>query len=260
MIQRRTFLTSAAAAGAATTLLRPFAAMAQNLTGDIYKTDAGDTVSVHPVQHASFVMVTPAGAIYVDPVGGAEAYAALPPADFILITHHHGDHFDPETLAGLVTRAGAPVPMITNPTVGEQLPQEMQATNTVMANGDSGTLMDMPIEAIPAYNMTPERLEYHPQGRDNGYILEVGGLRICIAGDTENTPEMKALSDIDIAFVPFNLPYTMTEEQAADGVAAFAPKVVYPYHYRDSDPQKFASLLAESGAETEVVMGPWYAS
>ena len=258
MITRRHLLTSAAAGAAGASILRPFAAMAQNLTGDVYRLDGGGSLSIHPISHASFVMDTPAGVIYVDPVGGAAAYGALPAPDAILITHHHGDHFDPETLAGLSERAGGPVPMLTNPKVGEELAPELAEANTVLANGESGTLLGLPIEAIPAYNYTEDRLQYHPKGRDNGYLVEVGGKRVYIAGDTEDTEEMKALSDIDIAFVPFNLPYTMTEEQAAAGVGAFAPGVVYPYHYRDSDPELFKTLLSEQEVQTEVVMGPWY--
>ncbi len=256
-MNRRRLLMTALAGAATAPLLRPFAAMAQNLTGDSYDTAGGDKLSIHPVQHASFVMDTPAGVIHVDPVGGGAAYEALPAAAAILITHHHGDHFDPETLAALQERAGG-VPMIVNPTVAEALPPEMAEMATVMENGDSGELLGLPIEAVPAYNMTEDRLQYHPKGRDNGYVVTVDGLRVYIAGDTEDTPELRGMEDIDIAFVPFNLPYTMTEEQAAEGVAAFAPKVVYPYHYRGSDPEKFASLLSEAGAPTEVVMGSWY--
>lgn len=257
MLTRRTLMRSGIAAGAGATLFRPFAAMAQNLSGDSYDTATGK-LSIHPVAHASFVMDTPAGRIYVDPVGGAAAYRALPAADAILLTHHHGDHFDPETLTGLVERAGAPVPMITNPTVAESLPEALAAQTTVMANGDSATLLGLPVEAVPAYNMTGDRLQYHPKGRDNGYVLDIDGLRVYIAGDTEDTPEFRAQKEIDIAFVPFNLPYTMTETQAAGGVAEMAPKVVYPYHYKGSDTDLFTRLLAESGAPTEVIIGGWY--
>ncbi|QPM92114.1 MBL fold metallo-hydrolase [Pseudooceanicola algae] len=258
MITRRHLIASAAAATAGASLIRPFAAMAQNLTGDIYALDGTDTLSIHPISHASFVMTTPAGVIYVDPVGGGALYEALPAPDAILITHHHGDHFDPDTLAALTQRAGGPVPMITNPTVHEQLDPEVGAAATAMENGQNAELLGLPIEAIPAYNFTEERLQYHPKGRDNGYIIEVGGKRVYIAGDTEDTDEMKALEDIDIAFVPFNMPYTMTEAQAATGVGGFAPGVVYPYHYNDSDLDLFESLLSEQDVPTDVVRGTWY--
>lgn len=256
MLTRRTILlTGAAAAG--TVLIRPYAAMAEShgaMGGDAFKSANGEVV-IHPVAHASFVMETPAGVFYVDPVGGADAYKAYPAPDFILITHHHGDHYDQPTLDALWNDNAA---MIANPTVFEKLPEAMKARTASLSNGDTGEARGLPIEAIPAYNVTEDRLKYHPQGRDNGYVLSVDGLRIYIAGDTEDIPEMRALKDIDIAFVPFNLPYTMTEEQAASAVAEFAPKVVYPYHYRDSDPELFKSLLAQANATPEVRIGPWY--
>ncbi|MGI3165280.1 MBL fold metallo-hydrolase [Pseudooceanicola sp. 200-1SW] len=257
MLTRRHLMTTALAATAGATLIRPFAAMAQDLTGDVYETASG-RVSIHPVAHASFVLVTPAGVIYVDPVGGAEAYAALPDPDAVLITHEHGDHYDAETLAALAARADGALAMITNPAVAEMLAPDLAAANAPLANGDSGEVLGYEVAAVPAYNMTEDRLQYHPKGRDNGYVLNVDGLRIYIAGDTEDTPEFRAQSDIDIAFVPFNLPYTMTEDQAASGVAEMAPKVVYPYHYRGSDTDLFAARLSEAGAETQVVMGGWY--
>ncbi|KGM49158.1 MBL fold metallo-hydrolase [Pseudooceanicola atlanticus] len=257
MINRRTLLSSAAALGGAT-LIRPYAAMAEShgaMGGDMFKTANGE-IAIHPVSHASFVMETPGGVIYNDPVGGANLYDDFPAPDLIIITHHHGDHFDPDTL----TAVAGDAPLIVNPEVFEKLPEALKAKATSMSNGDTGEALGMTVEAIPAYNTTEDRLQYHPEARDNGYILGVDGLRVYIAGDTEDIPEMRALTDIDIAFVPFNLPYTMDEEQAASAVAEFAPKVVYPYHYRDSDPELFAQMLSETDAGTEVRMGPWYGS
>ncbi|MCA1336465.1 MBL fold metallo-hydrolase [Pseudooceanicola marinus] len=257
MLTRRHLMTTALAATAGATLIRPFAAMAQDLTGDVYDTDGGQ-ISIHPVAHASFVLVTPAGVLYVDPVGGADAYDALPDPDAVLITHEHGDHYDPDTLSALAERAGGSLPMITNPAVAEMLAPELAEGNAPLANGESGEILGYTVDAVPAYNTTEDRLQYHPEGRDNGYVLSVDGLRIYIAGDTEDTPEFRAQEEIDIAFVPFNLPYTMTEDQAASGVAEMGPKVVYPYHFRGSDPEMFTSLLSEAGSETDVVMGGWY--
>lgn len=257
MLTRRTILlTGAAATGA--TLIRPYAAMAEShaTMGDSYETDSG-TLTIHPVSHASLVMETPGGVIYVDPVGGDAPYKDLPAPDFILLTHHHGDHFDPVTLDALWSDN---VAMISNATVFEELPEKIKAKTLSLANGDTGEALGMQVEAIPAYNLTEDRLQYHPQGRDNGYILSVDGLRVYIAGDTEDIPEMRALNDIDIAFVPFNLPYTMDETQAASAVADFAPKVVYPYHYRGSDLDLFRSGLADAGSETDVIEGDWYGS
>lgn len=225
------------------------------MRGDAYATDGGEIV-VHPVSHASFVMTTPGPVIYSDPVGGAGAYDGLPAPDLVLITHEHGDHYDPETLAALV---GDDVRLVVNPAVHAMLADDLKARATVLGNGESVTVEGVDIEAIPAYNTTEDRLQYHPEGRDNGYVLGIDGLRVYIAGDTEDIPEMRELENIDIAFVPMNLPYTMDVEQAASAVADFAPRHVYPYHYGDSDIDAFASRLAEADAPVEVVRGGWYA-
>ena len=248
MISRRTFVTTATAIGASTVL--PYRAMAQAGGSNTYETDAGEIV-IHPVSHASFVMETPDMTIYNDPVGEPSAYSAYPTPDLILITHEHGDHYTPETLQAI---AGENTQLLVNPAVYDMLPEDLKAKATSIANGEGTSMGDMQIEAIPAYNITEDRLQYHPEGRDNGYILTIGGRRIYIAGDTEGTPEMRALEDIYIAFVPMNLPYTMDVEQAADAVSEFAPTYVYPYHYRDSDLEEFASLVENS----EVRMGNWY--
>jgi L-ascorbate metabolism protein UlaG (beta-lactamase superfamily) len=251
-LTRRTGLKLAAALLG--TALIPAFAMGQEAEMKSYThpTDAGDVI-IHPVDHASMVWETPAGVIYVDPVGGADAYTDLPAPDLILITHEHGDHYDQPTLDAL-----AEVPLITNPAVFDMLPEGMQGRAIAMANADTGTILEYDIEAIPAYNITEDRLKYHPKGRDNGYILSIGEKRFLIAGDTEDTPELRALTDIDVAFLPMNLPYTMTVQQAADAVSAFTPTVVYPYHFKDSDVQEFAKLVGESDAETEVVIADWY--
>lgn len=247
-------LGAAGAAGLGAATIVPFVAHAQD-DGDVYETASGE-IAIFPVSHASFVMKTPNMVIYVDPVGGADAYSQHPAPDLILITHEHGDHYDAETLAGLVEEG---TQLVTNPAVFDMLPADLKGRAVAIANGENTTVGEMSINAIPAYNTTEERLQYHPEGRDNGYVLGIGGRRIYIAGDTEDIPEMRALEDIFIAFVPMNLPYTMDVEQAASGVAAFAPTYVYPYHYRGSDPDAFAENLAGSDVGTEVVMGPWYA-
>lgn len=233
--------------------LLPRAVFAQP-AGHSYATDNGE-IEVHPVSHASLVMNVPGMVIYVDPVGGAAAYEGLDPPDLVLITHEHGDHYEAETLTAIV---GDGTRLVTNPAVFEMLPEELKTKAEALDNGESTTVGDLTIDAIPAYNTTESRLQYHPEGRDNGYVLGIDGRRVYIAGDTEDIPEMRSLEDIDIAFVPMNLPYTMDEAQAASGVGAFAPAHVYPYHYRGSDLDKFESLLAEEGVETEVVRGEWY--
>jgi L-ascorbate metabolism protein UlaG (beta-lactamase superfamily) len=252
---RRHFLATGTALAGAITLL-PYAARAQEGGGDSFDTPAGP-ITVHPVDHASFVMETPAGTIYVDPVGDAAMYEAFPPADLILITHEHGDHYNADTLTAL---AGDTTQMITNPAVFDMLPEALKEKAEAVENGASTTFGEVGIEAIPAYNITEERKQFHPEGRDNGYVLGFEGFRVYISGDTEDTPEMRALSGIDLAFVCMNLPFTMDANAAASAVAEFKPTFVYPYHYRGrdggtQDPQAFAEMV---GAETEVKMGGWY--
>ncbi|MCT7373584.1 MBL fold metallo-hydrolase [Chelativorans salis] len=253
-ISRRKTLQLGAAglAGLGATIVMPFRTHAQE--GDTYGTDSGE-ITVYPIEHASLVMTVPSMVIYVDPVGGASAYEGHPAPDLILITHEHGDHYDADTLSALV---GENTQLVTNPAVFDMLPEALKARATAIANGESLTVGEIGIEAIPAYNTTEERLQYHPQGRDNGYVLTIDGRRVYIAGDTEDIPEMRALEDIYVAFVPMNLPYTMNIEQASSAVAEFAPQYVYPYHYRGSDVEAFARQVAEAEVETQVVMGPWY--
>lgn len=225
------------------------------LTGDSYPTGNGEVV-IHPVEHASFVMTTPGLTIYNDPVGGAAKYEGLPPPALILIGHEHADHLDVPTLQALV---GDDTRLLTSAAVHAKLPPALRDKATAIAPGEGTTVNDLRIEAIPAYNTTPDRLAYHPRARgDNGYILGIGDRRVYIAGDSEDTPEMRALKDIDVAFLPMNLPYTMTVEQAAEAVAAFQPTLVYPYHYKGSDIDAFEARVADSGAATKVVRGAWY--
>ena len=195
--------------------------------------------------------------MYVDPVGDPEIYADMPAPDMIIITHEHGDHYNAETLAAIM---GDATTMITNPAVYEMLSDDMKARATAIANGESMMAGDVGIDAIPAYNISEDRLNFHPQGRDNGYVITVDGLRVYVSGDTEDTPEMRALENIDIAFVCMNLPFTMDAEAAASAVSEFAPTYVYPYHYRGrdngtQDPAAFAEMLGE-GIETK--FGSWY--
>ncbi len=247
---RRHVMQGAAALGALCVL--PYAARAAGHSGDTFETPGGD-VTVFPVSHASFVMQTPAGVIYNDPVGAAEDYADFPPPDLILVTHEHGDHYAPDVLEALM---GPETVLVTNPAVQGMMPESLASRATVLANGESADWNGVAIDAIPAYNLTEDRLQYHPEGRDNGYVVKLEGFTVYIAGDTEDIPEMRALSGIDLAFVPMNLPYTMDTAQAADAVAEFAPAHVYPYHYRGQEPADFAERLGDTAVE--VHMGPWY--
>jgi L-ascorbate metabolism protein UlaG (beta-lactamase superfamily) len=228
-------------------------AQAQSLAGDRIPTSQGDLI-VHPVAHGSFVLGWDGKTIYNDPVGGAEAFAELPAPDIILISDVHGDHMDAATLQAIVE---SDTTIIAPAAVAEQLPEALQARITRLANGESQTVDGVGVEGVPMYNLTADRLQYHEKGRGNGYVLTLGDTRVYISGDTEDTPEMRALEDIDVAFICFNLPYTMTEEQAASAVREFSPRIVYPYHYRGSDVNEFASLVG-SGSGTEVRLAGWY--
>ncbi|MFZ5964559.1 MBL fold metallo-hydrolase [Thalassococcus sp. BH17M4-6] len=252
---RRTFLKTVGAATGAITLL-PYAARAAAHASDTFETNGG-TITVHPVSHASFVMETPVGTIYVDPVGEAAQYEGMPAPDMILVTHEHGDHYNAETLAAIV---GDDTQILTNPAVFEMLPEELKTKAAMIGNGESTELGGLPIDAIPAYNITEERKNFHPEGRDNGYVLSFDGFRVYISGDTEDIPEMRSLENIDLAFVCMNLPFTMDASAAASAVAEFAPTYVYPYHYRGrdggtQDPAEFASMVGDG---VEVKMGDWY--
>ena len=227
-------------------------ASAQMLMGSTVPTDNGDLV-IHPVNHASFVMGWNNQVVYVDPVGGAGAYDGLPRPNLVLVTDIHGDHMDAATLAGL-TNAGN-IEIVAPAAVIAMLPENLKARTVPLANGSSLQRLGMTIDAVPMYNLTADRLQFHDKGRGNGYVLNMGGKRIYISGDTEDIPEMRALKNIDVAFVCFNLPYTMTENQAASAVNAFRPAIVYPYHYRGSDLALFTSLVDDG---IEVREGAWY--
>ena len=223
------------------------------IEGDHISTAAGDLI-VRPVGHATFVMFWNGKTIYVDPVGGAEAFQGLPGPDLILITDVHGDHLNAETLQSVM---GPETVVVAPAAVVQELPEELASRTRTLANGEETSVSDVVVEAVPMYNLTEDRLQYHEKGRGNGYVIALEDTRVYISGDTEDIPEMRALENIDAAFVCFNLPYTMTEEQAADAVIEFSPTVVYPYHFRGSDPEEFAALVREGGS-SEVRILDWY--
>lgn len=215
----------------------------------------GGDLIVQPISHATMVLCWSETVIYVDPVGGADAFEDSPAPDLVLLTDIHGDHFDVDTLNSVITEDTV---LIAPRAVAEQLPDALADRTTVLhSDGDSYALFGIGVKTVPMYNTTKERLQYHEKGRGNGYIVTFGATRIYIAGDTEDTPEMRNLRDIDAAFVPMNLPYTMTVEQAADAVLEFRPSVVYPYHYRGSDVERFESLV-ESQSDIDVRLLDWY--
>lgn len=215
-----------------------------------FSTSSG-TVKITPIQHASLMMEAGGQVVYVDPAEGN--YEGRPAADMILITDIHGDHLAPDVISKLKKNGTVIVaPAAVAKSVSEA---------TVMKNGDAKTIGRWKIEAVPMYNIqrgpAPGQL-YHDKGRGNGYVLTYGGKRFYFSGDTENTPEMRALKNIDVAFVCMNLPYTMPPEEAAEAVKAFHPKIVYPYHYMGSDLKVFENALRGTGIEVRI--RDWYAN
>ncbi|MEP6534394.1 MAG: MBL fold metallo-hydrolase [Bryobacteraceae bacterium] len=214
-----------------------------------FKTSAG-MVKITPIRHASMMIEAGGQLIQVDPYSQGN-YEGLPAADVILITDIHGDHMDPKAIEK-VHKAGTTI-------IAPKAVVEKGVEGTVLNNGETKKLGKWTIEAVPMYNLTRGPAAgklYHDKGRGNGYILTYGGKRFYIAGDTEGIPEMLALKNIDVAFIPMNLPYTMTPEEAADAVRAFAPKVVYPYHYQKSDVNAFKAALANTKIDVRLV--DWY--
>ncbi len=206
---------------------------------DIIKTSAGD-LKITFVGHGTLMFTFGRKVIHVDPVSREADYAQMPKADVILVTHEHGDHLDAGAIAK-VRKDGTEI--ILPESCAPAVPGA-----TVMKNGDVRTVGGLKTEAVPAYNIVHKRdsgQPFHPRGVGNGYIIAFGGTRVYVAADTENTPEMKALKDIDVAFLPMNLPYTMTPEMVADAAKAFRPRILYPYHYGQTDTSELVRLLAD---------------
>ena len=219
-------------------VLMGFAAAARgDFKTDTIKTSQGN-LEITFLGHASLMFGFKGKIIHVDPFGPMADYSKLPKADMVLLTHHHRDHLDPKALESIRTQKTILV-------LTEACAEKIKG-GTVMKNGDIKTIGGFKIESIPAYNLVHTRSEgtpYHPKGIGNGYIITFGDKRVYVAGDTENTPEMKSLKNIDVAFLPMNVPYTMTPEMVADAAKAFRPAILYPYHYRGTDPKKLKELL-----------------
>jgi L-ascorbate metabolism protein UlaG (beta-lactamase superfamily) len=204
---------------------------------DVIPTAQGD-LKITFIGHATLMFEFGGKVIHIDPVSGRAVYAQLPKADLILVTHEHGDHFDPKAI-GLLRKP-------TTDIILSQSCAPKAGMGTVLQNGESVVKQGIKVEAVPAYNIVAMRSPgnpYHPKGGGNGYVLTFGDKRVYVAGDTENTPEMRALRGIDIAFLPMNQPYTMTPEKAAEAAKAFKPKILYPYHYGKTDPKRLVELL-----------------
>ena len=206
---------------------------------DTLATPAGE-LKMTFIGHGTLMFQFKGQTVHIDPWEKLAEYDRLPKADLILITHEHGDHLDPAAIGKIRT---AQTVVIATPLAAAKL-----GGGTVMTNGAVRRVGEIGIEAVPAYNIVHERAPgqpFHPRGGGNGYVLTFGDKRVYVAGDTENTPEMNALKNIDVAFLPMNLPYTMTPAMVADAARAFRPSILYPYHYGETDVAALRDLLKD---------------
>lgn len=204
---------------------------------DIFKTSKGD-LAITFIGHGTLMMEFNAKVIHIDPVSRYADYTKLPKADLILITHEHGDHLDPKTI-DLLKKESTEI-------VLTDICSEKYIGTEIMKNGDSGIFAGLKIDAVPAYNIKHMRSggnTYHPKGNGNGYLIQFADIKVYVAGDTENIPEMKNLQNIDIVFLPMNLPYTMTPEMVADAARLINPKILYPYHFGQTDTNILVELM-----------------
>lgn len=218
--------------------------MTTNFESDVIPTLAGD-LAITFIGHGSLMMTFNGKTIHIDPYSSLADYASLPKADMILLTHEHSDHLDKDALAKL--RTDRTIIVLT------EICAAQIDGGIVLRNGETQTIDGLKVEVVAAYNIVHTRSNgevFHPKGNGNGYVLTFGDTRIYVAGDTENTPEMKALQNIAVAFLPMNLPYTMTPEMVADAVRAFRPRILYPYHFGKTDTSKIVELL--NGEDIEV--------
>ena len=208
---------------------------------DEFKTKSGKTIKFYALMHACIRIEMDGKEIQIDPVAKlgdrTVDYAAMPKADYIFVTHEHGDHYDAKSIKQLT---GEKTQLVMNKRCAD-----MYGAGKVMVNGDKLQFADVSVEAVPAYNYTEGHTQFHPKGRDNGYILTIDGLRIYIAGDTEDIPEMSKIKDIDIAFLPCNQPYTMTPDQLIRAAKVIKPKVPFPYHYGQTDLSTVSAQLKD---------------
>ena len=224
-----------------------------NYETDVFTTKSGKIVKIYALMHSSIRIEYDGKEIEIDPCAKLKNrtvdYSAFPKADIILVTHEHFDHYDKATIKMLHRmEASAPTQLVMN-----QRCVKIYGSGTAMTNGDKLQLADdISVEAIPAYNTTEEHLQFHPKGRDNGYILTIDGLRIYIAGDTEDIPEMENIKDIDVAFLPCNQPYTMTPEQLVRAAKILKPKILFPYHYGETNVKDIPILLQGEGIDVRI--------
>lgn len=218
---------------------------ASTFASDTIKTPSKQDVIITFIKHGSLMLTYNNQTIQIDPVSAYADYGTFPKADFIFVTHEHADHLDAKAIQALTKENTL---LVLNASSQQKLEK-----GKVMKNGDKLKISkNLTVEAVPAYNTTPGREKFHPRHRDNGYVLTLNGLRIYIAGDTEDIPEMKKLKNIDIAFLPVNQPYTMTVVQAANAASIIQPKIMYPYHFGNTDIKELADALKHSGIDVRI--------
>lgn len=223
---------------------------------DTYTTNKGD-LSIYPVNHGSVAFTFDGKTILVDPYGGAEKFSQFNSPDLILITDIHGDHLNSETISGLNTENTI---FVVPQAVADQMDQSVADQLVIIANEESTTQIGLTITGVAMYNLPDDESSRHKKGRGNGYVINFGDKKVYLSGDTEDVPEMRNLENIDIAFVCMNLPYTMDIYQAASAVIDFEPTIMYPYHHRGQDIQKFKELLSDGNPNVKVVLKDWYSS
>jgi len=233
-------------------------ALAQRSAPDQFETKKG-ALSIQPILHGTVALEWDGKTIYVDPYGGAKAFKGIAAPDLILITDIHGDHMSIETLEGIETSKAI---IIAPKAVTEKLPEHLKERTTSLDNGKQIEKLGISITAIPMYNLPEDSESRHTKGRGNGYVLNMGGKNVYFSGDTEDIPEMRALKNIDVAFVCMNLPYTMDIDQASSAVLDFKPKIMYPYHYRGqgglADVDAFQKKVTDANDKIDVRLRNWY--
>lgn len=215
---------------------------AQKIETDVYNTSKGK-LTIYFIGHGTLMFDFNGKIIHVDPWSKLTDYTKLPKADLIMITHQHGDHYDTTAIKQLWKKNTT---LVLNSGLHETVNK-----GEIMKNGDSKVFLGIKIEAVPAYNTTPDKDKFHPKGRDNGYVFNFGNRRVYVAGDTEDIPEMQFLKNIYIAFLPMNQPYTMLPKQVSEAVDKFKPKILYPYHYGETNLEELKTLMA-SRPQTEL--------
>lgn len=229
-------------------------ANAQRPSSDVVETDIGE-LTIQPILHGTLVLSWNGNNVYIDPTGGAEVFEGIDLPNMILITHAHGDHMDIETLQALDTEEAT---MIVPQSVADELSGDFSDQLVIMENGENTNLSDIGIRAVPMYNLPDDETSRHQKGWGNGYVLDFGDKSVYVSGDTEDISEMRSLENINVAFVCMNLPYTMDIYQAASAVLDFEPEIIYPYHYRGQDTERFKEVITEENNQIEVRLKDWY--